>query len=591
MCPELIRCGKRTLFLIAILIFPIFLYPLPGWSATEHEVYFPNTAYELNIYKIHGQKPGKTLMLIGGIQGNEPGGFLSADLYADMTLEQGNLIVVPRANFYSIIMNDRGANGDMNRKFTNEDIDLSMEDKIVNILKKLINESDYLLNLHDGSGYYYPEYIDDSRNSKRFGQSVIADCAEFSDPENNNIIKLEEMGQDVIDEINQYISNDLYKFHFNNTRTAEEDSPHKEQRKSATYYALSVHHIPAFGVETSKSLPSTELKVWFHNLVINAFMKRFNIIPQSPGLALDNPVLKYLVVSINGGTPIVINKNEWLEVNEGDSIKISHIEANYERGLSLDILDYGDLNDYMKDLKIFKNTEIIVRRDNNTFGEIPVKVSKKTSTAVKEKMAGMANTLDSFIVETKGLRLLLSDGETLELVKGDKMKITDILPDSLSGIQVNFKGFVGNKSTNSGEDRGYEVDTANDLMERYSIDKDGGETYPVIASKGGNVLGGFKVKLISPRLNYLSLKINNAGRVLLGPEDSAKLSVNDKVFIEEIATNLYNNSDISLSINNKKLTNADSEEIKGLCTVGRNELKVNNGNLLIGKVYLDIAAD
>ncbi len=44
-------------------------------------------------------------MLIGRIQGNEPGGFLSADLYADMSLDTGNLIIVPRANFYSIIMN------------------------------------------------------------------------------------------------------------------------------------------------------------------------------------------------------------------------------------------------------------------------------------------------------------------------------------------------------------------------------------------------------------------------------------------------------------------------------------------------------
>ena len=55
-------------------------------------------------------------MLIGGIQGNEPGGFLSADLYADMSLEKGNLIVVPRANFYSILLNKRGPHGDMNRK-------------------------------------------------------------------------------------------------------------------------------------------------------------------------------------------------------------------------------------------------------------------------------------------------------------------------------------------------------------------------------------------------------------------------------------------------------------------------------------------
>jgi len=118
-------------------------------------------------------------MLIGGIQGNEPGGFLSADLYADMSLEKGNLIVVPRANFYSILLNKRGPHGDMNRKFTHEDATDSMEDKIVSILKKLIGQSDYLLNLHDGSGYYYHEFIDKWRNPRRFGQSIIADCKAY----------------------------------------------------------------------------------------------------------------------------------------------------------------------------------------------------------------------------------------------------------------------------------------------------------------------------------------------------------------------------------------------------------------------------
>jgi len=77
-----------------------------------------------------------------------------------MSLEKGNLIVIPRANFYSIITNQRGSKGDINRKFTHEDNSFSMEDEIVIILKQLISESDFLLNLHDGAGYYYPEYID-----------------------------------------------------------------------------------------------------------------------------------------------------------------------------------------------------------------------------------------------------------------------------------------------------------------------------------------------------------------------------------------------------------------------------------------------
>ncbi len=306
----------------------------------EHTVYFQNTAYELNIYRIYGTEPGKTLMLIGGIQGNEPGGFLSADSYADLSLKKGNLIVVPRANFYSIIMNDRGPNGDMNRKFTHEDSSYSMEDKIVTILKKLISESDYLINLHDGAGYFYPKYVSKWRNPDRFGQSVIADCESYRVSGTDKTIPLGEIARKVLSRVNPHIANDLYKFNFMNTRTSALNSSHKEQRKSATYYALNVHHIPAFGVETSKFLPTVDLKVLLHNMVINAFMEEFGIIPQSPGFTLDAPSLKYLVVSVNNETPIVVKKDETLNISKGDSINISHIVCNYERGLSLDILGF-----------------------------------------------------------------------------------------------------------------------------------------------------------------------------------------------------------------------------------------------------------
>ena len=113
----------------------------------------------------------------------------------------------------------------------------------------------------------------------------------------------------------------------------------------------------------------------------------------------------------------------------------------------------------------------------------------------------------------------------------------------------------------------------------------------VIASRGGNVLGSFNVKLLEPRLNYLSLRINNSGHVLLGPEDSVTFSANDNIRVEEIDTNLYNNSEINLSINGKKLTNGDAEEIRDLCTSRHNEIKVHNGSILIGKVYIDMAGD
>ena len=146
-----------------------------------HTVYYENTDYELHVYRIYGKEPGKTLLLIGGIQGDEPGGFLSADHYADLRLSRGNLIVVPRANFQSIVLQRRKINEDMNRKFA-EDPNSNYETKIVAILKKLIMESDCLLNLHDGSGFFSEKWEGPNRNPMRYGQSIIADCNTYVNP-------------------------------------------------------------------------------------------------------------------------------------------------------------------------------------------------------------------------------------------------------------------------------------------------------------------------------------------------------------------------------------------------------------------------
>lgn len=46
----------------------------PLTAQVRHEVFLANTDHELHVYRIFGEEPGKTLMIIGGIQGDEPGG-------------------------------------------------------------------------------------------------------------------------------------------------------------------------------------------------------------------------------------------------------------------------------------------------------------------------------------------------------------------------------------------------------------------------------------------------------------------------------------------------------------------------------------
>jgi hypothetical protein len=374
-----------------------------------------------------------------------------------------------------------------------------------------------------------------------------------------------------------------------NTRTHEKDSPHSEQRNSATYYALTRHHIPAFGVETSKFLPTIDLKVRYHNLVINAFKVLFDIIPESPGLVLDTPVLKYLVVSVNGQIPIVVKHNETLRLMAGDSINVSHIESNYERGMSLDILGYGDLNDYRKEFEIFRNTTIIVRRDNQIFGEIPIKIS---SQRLREKRKqDRPEKIDYFVIETKGHRLLLSNGSTLDLVKGDRLKIVDVQPafPESSGLTVNFKGFVGDRKNNTGEDRGYTIDTSSRLMKRYSLKKKG-QAYEIVASLKDHVMGRLVVRLSQPKFDYLILRVNNHRHLFLRPEDRISLSRDDEISLEVVQTNLYNRKGIHLSLNGHRIEAGDMRKFGDLCRSSghlNHQFEVKKGPLTLGRIFIN----
>lgn len=578
--------GGFPIFLL-ILLFTV-VFPVEIQARRENLVYFPNTAYELNIYKIYGKKPGKTLMLIGGIQGNEPGGFLSADLYADMSLMKGNLIVVPRANFYSILLNHRGPHGDMNRKFGANPKKMSMDDKIVSILKELIAESDYLLNLHDGSGYYYPTHISRWRNPTLFGQSIIADCEDYRTPGRDEVLRLGDMARKVTEEINREITNDLHKFHFNNTRTNEPDSIHREQLKSATYYALAKHHIPAFGVETSKFLPSIDLKVRYHNLAINAFMRLFGIIPEQPGLFLDPPELKYLVVSINGQVPIVIRDQQALNIMTGDTINIAHVEANYERGLSVDVLGYGSLNDFREDISIHKDTKLIIRKDNKVFATIPIWASG-------DRIAFMSSLKDTkvthFIIEGDGRKQLIENGATLEIIRGDTLKVIDILPESLSRqreLIVNFKGFVGNWKNNTGEDRGYSIDTARDLLERYSIHGKR-ELYRIVVYHGKAILGNMFVRIREPSFEYLIVKLNNQTYALKNRE-TIDASMNDYLTVEAVQGNVGWESKIKIRANGDFLRPGRAMRVREIAGTGVPTLKIDltRGTLFLGEVYIRI---
>ncbi len=261
----------------------------PAWSAPDRtwEVYFPGAPHELHVYRIQGRdEGGPTLLVIGGIHGDEPGGFRAADRYVDLTVRRGNLILVPRANTCSIAGNKRGLHGDMNRRFR-EGPPQDYVDRVVEVLKNVMAEADVMLNLHDGSGFYSPTWVDAARNPMRYGQSVIADTDMYCEPQSGKTVALEELAQRVIRRVNPQIRDGGYHFAFSNHRTLAKNTAHPEQRASATFYALTRFGIAAYAVETSKQIPDYRVRVEYQTMVINAFMEEIGIVADDPPVALD----------------------------------------------------------------------------------------------------------------------------------------------------------------------------------------------------------------------------------------------------------------------------------------------------------------
>ncbi len=468
-------------------------------AQTTHTVFYEGSDNELHVYRVYGAKPGKTLLLIGGIQGDEPGGFLAADLYADFSLETGNLIVVPRANFPSILQQKRKVNEDMNRKFADDHV-VNYEAKVVKVLKQLIHESDCLLNLHEGSGVYSEQWVDSMKNPSRFGQSIIADANSFESPKTGEVIDLEAMAKTVIGKINSHIKNPDYYFHFNNHMTRKTDTIHEEQRKSATYYALYTGKIPAFGVESAKALP-LEQKVRQHIYAINGFMELLNIVPETPGVDLKKPELKYMVISVNGSVPMVVMKGQHLQVEPNDSVEVLDMEVNYERGLSVDIVGLGSrLNDMGKKIRIEQETRIIGKKDFYPCGSVYLDFKPDTGVQGDRPIVSEPIEKDApmvYRIKVNNRRREVGNFEHVELIVGDTFEIEDIVTPGIdpSNFTVNFKGFVGNPSVNTGEDRGFVVDTGKDvLMKRYSIYQKGRHYY-VVTTRGNTEVGRLYIDL------------------------------------------------------------------------------------------------
>jgi hypothetical protein len=498
---------KPVVSAMVILVVLVVAYS-PIRAETTHKVYFKGEDCHLDVYFIKGTNPGPTLLLLGGIQGDEPGGYLAADLYADAALKKGNLIVVPRANLLSIVKNSRGLHGDMNRKFALDMNPTDREIMLVGVIKDLMKKSNFFLNLHDGSGFYAPLWESSVRNPMRFGQSIIADAAQHVTPD-GQVLHIEGMVKNVLKSVNAQISDPAHHFCFNNHMTLSENSHHKEQRLSATFHALTKVGIPAFGIETSKSIKDFRWRVRYQTIVINSFLEQFGIVLETPKIYLENPDLRFLVVSINNRTPIVVKGKDVLKVEQGDIVRIVHVEANYPRGLTARFKGQtARLDDVGHGVKITTNTVIEVRKDRFLMAGIPVEIGPSRARAIRSKDG--VPRVHYFYVRVNDKAFVVETGEKLTVMKGDLLTImdprTNLDPDDENAMKVDLRGFRAESSSDSDDDRGHCIDTSLDLQEKFGRIDRGAVIFPLQAKLRSKVLGESFIEVVEPKLEYLVLR-------------------------------------------------------------------------------------
>ncbi|MDR2573133.1 MAG: deacylase [Desulfovibrio sp.] len=374
------------------------------------------------------------VLVVGGIQGDEPGGFSAATLVATRyTVENGAIWVVPNLNFPSIIMRSRGINGDMNRKFAALDMrdpDFSTVRRIQDLIRH--PRVGLVLNLHDGSGYYRERKINALCNPSRWGQSVIIDQERLASD-----VFMGDLGREarrVAEDVNKRLIHKMDKLHVRNTNTASGD---REMEKSLSYYAVR-HGKAAFGLEASKEFP-VELRTYYHLCMVESLLRQAGIRFSRNFDLTPGSVQRVLQADLNIS---FAEKRIFLPLDDARaSINGLPLPKDSAAVASKPI---------MAVLPCKRNTEALCIHYGN-----------RTITHIRPDWRELDNSLQAVRVTVDGQEKAIPFGEVLPVAENLHIHPHD-------GFRINAIGFAGKK----GDDSGITLRRKN-FLRSYSIDRQG----------------------------------------------------------------------------------------------------------------------
>jgi len=127
------------------------------------------SCYKINPYLFDSGLPGKTLVIVAGVHGNERSGsnaLMSMIHSGDIHITSGKIIIIPYANWCGWLADKRsvpakGINEDLNRRF--------VTDNPTGLAKEIlvyVKRADYVLDLHESKNYYQNQLGDELYNGR-----------------------------------------------------------------------------------------------------------------------------------------------------------------------------------------------------------------------------------------------------------------------------------------------------------------------------------------------------------------------------------------------------------------------------------------
>ncbi len=411
-----------------------------------------------------------TLLIIGGIQGDEPGGFTAAALLSThYEITKGSVWVVPNLNFYSIIKKSRGPFGDMNRKFAKldrKDPDYNSIQRIKNYIKA--PEVKIVLNLHDGSGFYRKKYIDNMHSPYRWGQSSIIDQEKLNVDKYGNLLEISNL---VCNHVNKFLIKKRDRYSVKNTHTKRGNA---EMEKTLTYFAIN-NGKAAFGNEASKTLPLNE-RTYYHLLALEKYMNLMGI-EYKRNFELTPKAIKHLITN-----------DIYISFNDGNIrlplAKIRKLLRYFpiKKDGTLEFIPSNPL------MTIIKNKNVYTIHYGNN------------------KLASLSpDYLDMY--EFKQNIQIKVDGVLKDFKLGSIVDVSkNFMISPIKNLRINVIGYVNKKHKN---ESGLSI-TKKEIIKRYSIDKNG-KIFRVEFYKKkkfvGMLLINFSTKLRIKKNNFVNTQV------------------------------------------------------------------------------------